>query len=66
MKKTIFAVATVMALISCGGSEESTVASDSTFIVDSVLVQDTAAVAEPVAEPAVEEAGGTQDGAEVK
>ncbi len=62
MKKTIFAIATVMALISCGGSEESTVASDSAFIVDSVLAQDTAAVVEP----AVEEAGGTQDGTEVK
>jgi len=66
MKKTIFAIATVMTLISCGGSEESTVASDSTFIVDSVLAQDTAAVVEPAVEPAVEEAGGTQDGTEVK
>jgi hypothetical protein len=52
----------VMALISCGGSEESTVASDSTFIVDSILAQDTTVVVEP----AVEEAGGTQDGTEVK
>ena len=62
MKKTIFAIAMVMALISCGGSEESTVASDSAFIVDSILAQDTAAVVEP----AVEEAGGIQDGTEVK
>jgi uncharacterized protein YcfL len=61
MKKTIFAIAMVMALISCGGSEESTVASDSAFIVDSVLAQDTAAVVEPAVE-----AGGTQDGTEVK
>jgi uncharacterized protein YcfL len=66
MKKTIFAIAMVMALISCGGSEESTVVSDSTFIVDSVLVQDTAVVVEPTVEPAVEEAGGIQDGTEVK
>jgi hypothetical protein len=62
MKKTIFAIATVMALISCDGPEESTVASDSTFIVDSVLAQDTTVVVEP----AVEEAGGIQDGTEVK
>ena len=55
-----------MALVSCGGVEESTVASDSAFIVDSILVEDTAVVAEPVAEPAVEEAGGHQDGTEVK
>jgi hypothetical protein len=66
MKKTIFVIATVMTLISCGGSEESTAASDSAFIVDSVLVQDTTTVAEPVVEPAVEEAGGIQDGTEVK
>jgi hypothetical protein len=62
MKKTIFAIAMVMALISCGGSEESTVTSDSAFIVDSILAQDTAVAVEP----AVEEAGGTQDGTEVK
>jgi hypothetical protein len=62
MKKTIFAIAMVMALISCGGSEESTVTSDSAFIVDSVLAQDTTVVVEP----AVEEAGGIQDGTEVK
>ena len=66
MKKTIFVIATVMALVSCGGVEESTAASDSAFIVDSILVEDTAVVAEPVAEPAVEEAGGHQDGTEVK
>jgi hypothetical protein len=62
MKKTIFAIATVMALVSCGGVEENTAASDSVFIVDSVLAQDTTVVVEP----AVEEAGGTQDGTEVK
>jgi hypothetical protein len=62
MKKTIFAIATVMALVSCGGVEESTIASDSAFVVDSVLVEDTAVVVEP----AVEEAGGHQDGIEVE
>ena len=47
MKKTIFAIATVMALISCGGSsEEVVVTEDSAFIVDSVFAADTAAVAD--------------------
>ena len=55
MKKTIFAIATVMALVSCGGVEESTVASDSAFVVDSVLVADT-----------VDVGGGIQDGTEVE
>ena len=55
MKKTIFAIATVMALMSCGGAtEEASVANDSAFI-DSVLVADT-----------VDVGGGIQDGTEVK
>jgi ABC-type glycerol-3-phosphate transport system substrate-binding protein len=61
MKKTIFAIAMVMALISCGGSEESTAASDSAFIVDSILAQDTAVVVDTVTV-----GGGIQDGTEVK
>jgi hypothetical protein len=61
MKKTIFAIAMVMALISCGGSEESTAASDSAFIVDSILAQDTAVVVDTVVV-----GGGIQDGTEVK
>jgi hypothetical protein len=61
MKKTIFAIAMVMALISCSGSEESTVASDSAFIVDSILAQDTAVVVDTVVV-----GGGIQDGTEVK
>jgi hypothetical protein len=61
MKKTIFAIAMVMALISCSGSEESTAASDSAFIVDSILTQDTAVVVDTVTV-----SGGIQDGTEVK
>jgi len=48
-------------LISCGGSEESTAASDSAFIVDSILAQDTAVVVDTVTV-----GGEIQDGTEVK
>jgi hypothetical protein len=53
MKKTIFAIATVMALISCGGSSDEVVATeDSTFIVDSIYAADTAAVVADTTTPA--------------
>ena len=53
MKRTIFALATVMALMSCGGSQEESIAQDSTFIADSILAQDTAAVVEVEADTVV-------------
>lgn len=61
MKKTIFAIATVMALISCGGSNEEVVTE--TPVADTVVVVDTAVVSEEAAD---EVGGGVQDGTEVK
>ena len=61
MKKTIFAIATAMALISCGGSNEEVVTE--TPVVDTTVVVDTVAVSDDAAD---EVAGGTQDGTEVK
>lgn len=57
MKKTILTIATVMALISCGGSNEEVVTE--TPVVDTTVVVDTVAVSD-------EAAGGIQDGTEVK
>lgn len=62
MKKTIFAIATVMALISCGGSNEEVV-TETPVVADTAVVVDTVAVSEEAAD---ETAGGVQDGTKVK
>ena len=46
MKKAVIVVATVMFLISCGGSTESTVATDSTSVADSSITATDSTVAQ--------------------
>jgi hypothetical protein len=45
MKKSVFAIVATMFLMSCGGSSNSTVATDSTAVVDSAKVADSSVVA---------------------
>lgn len=45
MKKSVFAILATMFLMSCGGSSNSTVATDSTAVVDSTVVADSAVAA---------------------
>ncbi len=63
MKKTIFAIA-VLTLISCGGSSESVPTTDSTVIVDSVVVDST--LVSDTTQDIQDVGGGIQDGSEIK
>ena len=45
MKKSVFVIFATMFLMSCGGSSNSTVATDSTAVADSTVVADSSVVA---------------------
>jgi len=65
MKKTIFAIATLV-LVSCGGSSENVPTADSTVVVDSVVVDSTSVGDATQSAGDIQNAGGTQDGSIIK